>query len=310
MTQADHFCDLSSLGQQVAKIAKRINQDQIDILMDVKGYTLFSSPEILALRAAPIQINYLAFPATMGAKFIDFMIADKVSIPKSSQKNYSENILHLNNSYFVADSTMGNKIKAKNLEECGLPKGKIILASFNQPYKIDSEIFDVWMEILAEIENSILWLYAPKGLARINLEKYINQYYVKLKDKIFFADKLTRNEHLARIKNVDLVLDCKKCNGHTTTIDALSVGVPVVTILGNNIAQRGAASILHTYGLKELIAKNLDEYKNIILGYVSDRKILRELKKKSKDLRKNNSLFATKEYVSKLEKALIKTIKK
>jgi protein O-GlcNAc transferase len=299
--QIEQTCDVfvDCLNVSSHEIASRIYNDKIDILVDVMGYIQNARPEIFALRPAPVQINYLAYPGTMGAKFIDYLVSDHTAVSPEQERNYSEKLLFMPHTYFITDNKQ--EIAATPTRaECGLPEDKFIFCSFNKSIKIDERVFACWMEILKEVENSVLWLFSSNEFTQANLKKQAEKHGIAV-ERIIFATRMPKAEHLARMRLADLFLDCFTVTAHTTAIDALWAGVPVLTKLGNDIMSRASASILNAAGLPELIMENAAEYKKAAVGYANDANLLRKLKDKLAKNIKTTALFNTVDYAKSLE---------
>ncbi|PIR39055.1 MAG: hypothetical protein COV35_05090 [Alphaproteobacteria bacterium CG11_big_fil_rev_8_21_14_0_20_39_49] len=301
---ADKFIDL--MGQNPEDIAKQIYKDKIDILVDVMGYIQNSMPVIAAMRPAPVQISFLAYPGTMGASFIDYLVTDATAVPQEDEKNYTEKLIKMPDSYFITDGKQ--KIsEPPTRKECGLPEDKFVFCSFNKSMKIDPATFAVWMDILTQVDNSVLWLYSDNEFAKSNIIKEAEKREI-VKDRIIFATRASKEEHLARHACADLFLDCFTVNAHTTAIDALYAGLPVITRLGNDMMSRASASILNACGLPELITKTDLEYKNTALIYANDASLLTALKQKLSDNIKASALFDNKKYVGDFEERLLEVV--
>ncbi len=273
----DQFINVKlKTDMEIAQLSQELN---IDIAVDLMGFVKNNRFKIFTFRCAPVQVNYLGYPGTLGTNCIDYIIADKTLIPKESQEYYSEKIVYLPNSYQPND--MKKKISKKifKREEAGLPKNNFVFCSFNQSSKILPGTFDVWMKILKKVENSVMWLLEDDRLTRENLKKEAEKRNIN-SDRIIFAERLPTEEHLSRLKMADLFIDTFPCTAHTTCSDALWTGLPVLTIQGETFASRVSSSLLNAMGLPELITKNFIEYeeKAIELGN-SPSKII-SLKKK------------------------------
>ena len=291
--------DIASISPEEA--AKVINNEKIDILVDLKGYTRKTRLEIFAFKPAPVQVAYLGFPATTGANFIDYMIADQIVIPKLHQKYYSEKIIYLPNCYRATDDKQKISTKKFTKKEFNLPDNKFIYGSFNKSYKITPEIWDTWMKILNDT-NSVLWQLEGHPDTNRNLLKEAKKRSAS-KDRIIFTKNLPKPEHLSRLKLADLILDTTPVNGHTSTIDALYVDVPVLSTLGKHFASRVSASCLNTIGLDELVVKDLKTYAKKAIDITKKSKI----EKYKKIIKKNKTkLFNSKDFSKELEKAYFK----
>jgi predicted O-linked N-acetylglucosamine transferase (SPINDLY family) len=214
---------------------------------------------IYALCPAPIQVSYLGFPGTTGADFIDYIITDKIVTPVEHASYYSEKFVYLPHCYQVNDYTQPISNKEWKKEDFGLPEGCFVFCSFNQPYKIDPVMFDVWMRILQQVPEGVLWLLSTNKIAEENLRREAEARGIK-SERLIFADRLPKDEHLARLRFADLTLDTRIYNGHTTTSDALWAGVPVITLQGSHFASRVSSSVLSAIGLPEVVTHSLEEY--------------------------------------------------
>lgn len=261
----DYFIDVSNFTDRaIALIARYF---EIDIAIDLKGYTAHSRPGIFAYRAAPVQINYLGFPGTMGADFIDYIIADPIIIPKSYEKYYSEKVLRLPMSYQVNDQTRAPIERAFGRSDMGLPNDKFVFSSFNTNYKILPETLTSWARILHAVPNSVMWILADNETAKKNLTNEFKSRGIQ-PTRIIFAERADPKLNLARQNCADLFLDAFPCTAHTTASDAVYSGVPLLTMMGETFASRVAASILSAVGLPDLITSSRREYeeKAIHLG--------------------------------------------
>jgi protein O-GlcNAc transferase len=245
-------------------VALLLRDLEIDIAVDLNGHTQHSRPGILAFRSAPIQVNYLGFPGTMGAGFIDYIIADRVTIPEAQRSFYAEKVVYLPDAYQPNDSKRRISDYTPTRREAGLPETGFVFCSFVSGYKIVPPVFDSWMRLLAKVEGSVLWLLAGNADAIGNLRQSA-QIRGIAPDRLLFAPRMKLEHHLARHRLADLFLDTLPINAHTTASDALWAGVPVVTRLGRSFAGRVAASLLNALGLPELITENLDEYEALAL---------------------------------------------
>jgi protein O-GlcNAc transferase len=294
----DVFDDVANMSDKDAALLAR--QDKIDIVVDLKGYTKDSRPGIFAYRAAPLQISYLGYPGTMGAEFIDYIIADSVVITEQHEKYYTENIIYLPNSYQVNDNTRMISERSVTKSEMGLPEHGFIFCCFNSNYKISPDEFEIWMRILGMVEGSVLWLLKSNKWAETNLQLEAESRGIS-RDRLIFADKLPQAEHLARQRLADLFLDTFNVNAHTTTSDALWVGLPVVTKLGKGFAARVAGSLLTAIGLPELITETEQEYEALILDLATNPERLASIKDKLAANRLSKPLFNSELFTKHLE---------
>ena len=289
------FIDVSSLTED--QISELSVKEEIDIAVDLMAHCnngMENRFGAFVIGCAPIQVNFLGYPGTSGAKSIDYIVADKNLISDDTKKFYSEKIIFLPNSY--QPNTKNTKISNKKLtkEKLGLPSEKFVFCCFNQHQKINPFIFDVWMRVLKKNPNSVLWLlddniYSNKNLLNEGVKRGVDN------NRIIFAKRLPLEEHLDRIKFGDLFLDTFPYTAHTTCSDALRVGLPVLTLKGKSFASRVAASLLNTIKLDDLISENLEEYEAIANKIISDPTYLKKIKNKL-----NENILKTPLYNSKL----------
>ncbi len=275
----------------------------INIAVDLKGYTKNNRFEIFKERCAPIQINYLGYPGTLGSDCMDYIIADKILIPKESQKYYSEKIIYLPDSFQVNDS-IKTMTKEFSREELGLPKDKFIFCSFNATFKILPKTFDVWMNMLKKVENSVLWLLIDTEEAKKNLILEAKKRGIS-DERIIFAKRLPFDEHISRLRLGDLFVDTFPCTGHTTCSDALRAGLPVITLQGNSFAGRVSSSLLHVLDLKELITTNIEQYENLAIELASNKIHMQSIRSRLNENLKIKPLFDCKKFTTNLEKAYL-----
>jgi protein O-GlcNAc transferase len=258
----NYFFEIATLSD--ADIASLSRSNGIDIAVDLKGYTQDSRPAIFAHRAAPIQISYLGFPGTTGSSAVDYLIADPVLIPVTSQSAYSERIIYLPDSYQVNDSHRAMSRRVFSRRELGLPESGFVFCCFNNNWKILPEIFGAWVRILQAVPNSSLWLYEENATAAHNLRAEAARRHVD-PNRLVFARHQPHAEHLARYRAADLFLDTFPCGAHTTASDALWAGIPVLTRSGESFASRVASSLLNAVGLPELITHAADQYEALAI---------------------------------------------
>jgi len=296
----DSFSDVRLLSDE--EIAHQIRQNEIDILVDLKGFTQDARTSIFAHRPAPIQVNYLGYPGTMGGDYIDYIIADQTLIPSLHQQDYSEKIVYLPNSYQVNDRERAISEKAFSREELGLPHDGFVFCCFNNSFKILPEIFDCWMGILKNVKGSVLWLLEISEPATCNLRMEAKARGVD-PDRLVFAKKLPAPDHLARHRLADLSLDTLPYNAHTTTSDALWAGLPVLTQIGETFAGRVAASLLNAIGLDELIATTARQYEELAIELAINPEKLAAIKTKLANNRLSTPLFDTQLFTRHIETA-------
>jgi predicted O-linked N-acetylglucosamine transferase (SPINDLY family) len=256
---------------------------------------------ILAFRPAPIQVSYLGFPGTSGAKFIDYIITDRIVTPQRQLTFYSEKVVHLPYCYQVNDHTQTISQMGYTKRDFGLPDDVFVFCSFNQGYKIDETMFNIWMKILKNVPDSVLWLLVKGEMVKKNLRQEAERRSVN-PDHLHFADRLRKPDHLERLSKADLALDTRIYNGHTTSSDALWAGVPVITLQGDHFASRVSSSILKAIGMPELVTTSLEEYKNLAVRLAKNQDQLEAVKKRIIENRLKNPLFDTPRFVKNLER--------
>jgi len=258
----DQFLEVRNLSDYA--VAKLLRQLEIDIVIDLKGFTTDSRPGILAHRPAPIQVNYLGYPGSMGSEYIDYIIADKYVIPSEHKQHFVEKVVWMPDSYQVNDSKRHIANWQPSRAELGLPDRGFVFCCFNNNYKITPEVFDVWMRLLKKVEDSVLWLLEDNVSASKNLIKEAGLRGIP-PHRLIFAPRIELDKHLARHRFADLFLDTLPCNAHTTASDALWAGLPVLTCMGPTFAGRVAASLLHAIGLSEMVTESTGEYESVAI---------------------------------------------
>jgi predicted O-linked N-acetylglucosamine transferase (SPINDLY family) len=296
----EYFRDLH--GQTEEAIAQIIYGDEIDILVDLKGYTAENSAIALSYRPAPVQVNYLGFPGTMGAEFMDYILVDDYLVPPEQASFYTEKLVYLPGCYQVNDSTRKAASPIPTRTELGLPEQGFVFCCFNNNYKISPRMYDVWMRLLQRVPDSVLWLMIGNKHAIPNLQREAEARGVA-KDRIFFADTVKLEQHLARISRADLFLDTFPVNAHTTASDALWAGCPLVTLSGETFISRVAGSLLTTLGLSELIACDYDDYESIACRCATDPAWFADIRQRLKNGRSTSDLFQGAAFAKKIEAA-------
>ena len=284
----DRFTDIQARSHRDA--AGLIHADEVDILVDLKGYTHHARPAIAAWRPAPVQVSYLGYPATMGADFIDYIIVDPFVVPDDQRAFFSEKLVHLPGSYQANDRRREVAAAATSRRDCGLPAEGLVFCSFNNSYKISPAFFDIWMRLLDEIPGSVLWLLETNELVKGNLQNQAEKRGVD-SSRLIFAPLAPSAEHLGRHRHADLFLDTLPCNAHTTASDALWTGLPVLTCSGDTFAGRVAGSLLTAIGLPELVTRSLAEYEQLALALARDPLRLTALRQKLQGNRHTSALF-------------------
>ena len=283
------------------EVAQSSRDLDIDIALDLKGFTRYARPGIFALRAAPIQVNYLGFPGTMGADFMDYIIADRVIIPDADRRHYSEKIAYLPHSYQANDRQRAMAADGGSRASHGLPPEGFIFCCFNSPYKILPQTFDQWMRILRRVDASVLWLFADNPAVAANLRQEAERRGVS-GARLVMAAPLALPEHLARHRVADLFLDTHPCGAHTTASDALWAGLPLLTRRGDSFASRVAASLLHAIGLPELVTSTMEAYEDLAVALASGGPRLAEIRGHLEANRLRTPLFDTERYTRDLER--------
>lgn len=296
----DRYVSIANITDRSA--AHAIHDDGIDILVDLKGYTRDGRPQILTYRPAPIQVNYLGYPGTMGMDGIDYIVADPIVAPMEHQADYSERIVHLPDCYQPNDRQRKISEVPVARADVGLPEDAFVFCSFNNSYKLNATMFDVWMSLLQKVPDSVLWLLVPTSACRENLRRDAAIRGVN-PDRLVFARRQPLSEHLARHRLADLFLDALPCNAHTTASDALWAGLPVLTAMGETFSGRVAASLLTAIGLPELVTRNLEDYAQTALALAQDKTRLADLRAKLARQREIAPLFDSTRYTRHLESA-------
>jgi protein O-GlcNAc transferase len=300
----DRFLEVGS--ETDSAVAAMLREMEIDIAVDLKGYTGGARPGILALRPAPDQIHYLGYPGTSGAQYIDYLLADAVVVPLEHRAFYTEQIVDLPDSYQCNDSRRPVADHAPSRSEAGLPERALVFCCFNSSHKIMPEFFDIWMRLLAGIEGSVLWLFEENPAAAVNLRREAESRGIS-PERLIFAKPAKLADHLARLRLADLVLDTLPYGAHTTASDALWMGVPVLTCLGATFAGRVAASLLSSIGIPELIAASPREYEARALELARNVSALEGLKAKLAKAHDISPIFDTARITRNIE-AAYKTI--
>jgi protein O-GlcNAc transferase len=280
----------------------RIRDAEIDILVNLNGY--FGNPRmgVFARRAAPIQVNYLGFPATLGAPYMDYIIADQVVIPDHDRRFYNEQVVWLPHSYQVNDRKRSIAAEVPSRAALGLPENGFVFCNFNQSYKLTPDVFASWMRILKAVDGSVLWLLNARPPFQANLSRQAERSGVA-PDRLAFAPSWPYERHLARLKQADLFLDSLPYNAHTTASDALWAGLPLVTLMGTSFPGRVAASLLGAIGMPEMVTHTMADYEKLAIHLARDAQALTVLKQKLAANRLTMPLFDTDLFRRHLESA-------
>ena len=289
-----------------AQAVRLARDEKIDIAINLTGITKNHRTNIFIKRVAPIQINYLGYPGTMGTKSMDYIIADKIIIPEIEKKYYFEKVKYLPECYIPESKNLFLKA-TKNYTriDFNLPKNKIIFCAIHNPLKLNPKIFSVWIKILKRSSDSILWISANTEKSKKNLLAELERNRINI-DRIVFAEKVKENsDHLKRLELADIFLDTHPYNSHSTSYDYINAGLPMITLKGNSFASRVAASIYSSLKLNELIAKTETEYENIAVELANNKFKLKKIRDKIKKNISNSNLFKSKEFTKELEKVYL-----
>jgi predicted O-linked N-acetylglucosamine transferase (SPINDLY family) len=297
----DHFRELRGLAPATAAAA--IRGDGIDVLIDLKGYTYGARPEILVSRPAPVQVQYLGYPGTMGAPFIDYVLADKYVIPPEAQVNFSECVVYLPGCYQANARSLVVPDVPRSRSEYHLPEDAFVFGSFNNSYKLTRPIWEAWLRLLHRVPKSVLWLLESNASVT---QRWFHEAEQRGLDRrrIVPAPIVPVAEHLARHAVVDLFLDSFPVNAHTTASDALRMGVPLVTLSGSTFISRVAGSLLHHLGMDELITDQLADYENLAYRLAVDREGHATLRQKLRQALASTSLFDSRIMAGNIERAV------
>jgi predicted O-linked N-acetylglucosamine transferase (SPINDLY family) len=297
----DHFIEVDEKSdKEVALLAREL---QIDIAVDLGGHTQHARTNIFAHRAAPIQVNYLGFAGTMGADYFDYIVADRIVIPAEFAEFYLEKKVYLPNSYMVDDSQRAPSSRQFSRSEFGLPEDGVIFCCFNNSYKFNPPRIASFAKILANTPNSVMWITENNTSFKTNLLAEFNKLGIA-EQRIIFAGKIdSMADHLARYRLADIFLDTSPYNAHTTALDSLKAGVPIISVAGKGFASRVGASLLTTIGLPELIVHSEEEFIELASRIAQDPQALKLLKEKLSNNLKGTPLFNTKIFCGHLEAA-------
>jgi protein O-GlcNAc transferase len=286
----DGFVDIANLSDQAA--ADRIAAEKIDILVNLNGYCGLGRMSVFARRPAPVQVNYMGFQGTLGAEYMDYILADRFIIPESERRYYSEQVVYLPGSYWVNDNYRPLAVTSPDRASQSLAGAAFVYCNFNQSYKLTPSVFAVWMQILAAAPGSVLWLLESNPDFAENMKQEAARHGVA-PNRLVFAKPVPLEQHLARIGLADLFLDTLPYNAHTTAADSLRAGVPLLTCRGTAFAGRVATSLLHAIGLPELVTENWEDYRALALKLSRDPVLLRAMREKLAHNRSHAPLFDT-----------------
>jgi predicted O-linked N-acetylglucosamine transferase (SPINDLY family) len=299
----DRFVDASQMSDR--EVAGLLRELEIDIAIDLNGYTEGARSDIFAQRAAPVQATYLGYAGSLGHPAWDYVLADRFVVPEADRSCFAENVVYLPDCFMVTDRGRGIAPAAPTRQQAGLPERGLVFCCFNNSFKITPHVFDVWMRLLARFDDSVLWLSATNTMAAANLRREAEHRGIA-PDRLVFAPRLPSNQdHLARLSLADLFLDTLYYNAHATAVDALWAGVPVLTCPGRTFASRVAGSLLHAVGLPELIAGSLAAYEALAVALAADRDRLGALRATLARNRDTRPLFDTDRFTRHLEAAYV-----
>lgn len=297
---SDRFVDVTH--ENYLETATRMNRDEVDILLDFKGFTAEARPQVYALRPAPIQVNYLGFPGTIGADWMDYLVADEIVIPSDERAHYVEKVVYLPECYQANDDRQPIADWPATRSDVGLPDDAIVFSCFNETYKFDRMIFAVWMRILSQVPNGVLWLRDHSPEFQASIRAAVRAAGID-PSRVHFAESLPKEQHLARCALADLFLDSYALTAHTTATDSLWAGVPLVTCPRNTFATRVGRSLLQNLGLAELAVDNLQDYEALAVRLATEPDNLAALRVRLKRNLETTPLFDTQRLTRHLEAA-------
>jgi predicted O-linked N-acetylglucosamine transferase (SPINDLY family) len=301
MKAPEHFVAITKLSTE--QCAEKVSLDEVDVLVDLKGHFYGARSDILALRPAPVQVNFLGFVGTHASNWIDYVIADRQVLPVAERINWTERVIYMPHSYFPNDRS--RPVPREPIPgvrtKFGLPEAGIVFACFNSPHKITPGVFALWMRILRELPDSVLWLVATEQCIIVNLREQA-MYAGVLPHRLVFAPKVSFADHIERHSYADIWLDTMY-NGHTTAADSLWSGLPVVTLCGRSFAARVGASLLNAVGLPELICNTPDDYVKLAIELALDAEKRRTLRDHLVAARDASPLFDASRFARDLERA-------
>jgi protein O-GlcNAc transferase len=298
----DQFIDVYDMND--LEVAQLLRDLEIDIAVDLMGFTGFNRTSILASHPVPVQVSYLGFPGTMGAPYIDYLLADRYTIPEESRESYIEQVVYLPDCFQANDALREISELTVTRNASGLPEHGFVFCSFNNSYKITPQMFDVWMRLLTNVEGSVLWLLWDREEVACNLRLEAASRGVA-QDRLVFAPRVPYSDHLARYRLADLFLDTLPYNAGTTASDALWAGLPLLTCSGESYAARMAGSLLHAVGLPELVTTSLRDYESMALNLATDADLLASIRAKLAHNRLTYPLFDTVRFTHHLEAAFL-----
>lgn len=303
---ADHFMECGPMKPK--EQADAIRADHIDILFELKGFTLDTRLATFAYRPAPIQVAWLGYPGSCGAPFIDYIIGDPVVTPMSAQHFYTEHIAQMPVTYQPNDTSRHRDVTRTRIE-CGLPQDALVFGCFNQSYKVTRDVFDSWCRILKRVPNSVLWLLVPEEPVQDTLRKEAARRGVDA-SRLYFAKFEKTEKHRQRLGLADIALDTYPCGGHTTTSDTLWAGVPVVSLMGDTFASRVAGSLLSAVHLSELTCTSLKQYEDVAVNLALDQKRLQTMRQGLLASRDTAPLFDSTRFANDLGNLMLRMVER
>lgn len=297
---AEHFVEVGGLSDRA--LAQRMQADGIDIFIDLKGYTKNARYGVAPLRPAPVQVNFLGFPGTLGGRAFDYVVADATVAPTADARHFAEALAHMPHGYQPNDDQR-RPGPLPERAQVGLPATGFVFACFNQAYKITPTVWALWLRLMHAVPDSTLWLLSCGPQADAALQQRWTHAGLA-PARLVLAPKLSLDAHLARLPHADLCLDTVPVNAHTTAADALCAGVPVLTVLGDTFASRVAASLLRTVGLPELVCANLADYETLALRLAHEAEHLAHLKARLLAARETSPLFNSRQFAQNFEALL------
>jgi protein O-GlcNAc transferase len=298
----DRFVEIAQLSDlDAAALLRRL---EVDVVVDLKGYSGFSRPRIFAARPAPVQVNYLGYPGTLGRRYMDYLVTDEVVVPLDLRGSYEEQLAYLPKSYQATDGRRARVSAVPRRADVGLPEDGVVFACFNNNYKITAEVYGAWMRILRATPGSVLWLLRDNPTIESRLRAVAAAAGVE-PARIIFAPRIPHAEHLARHRLADLFLDTFPCNAHTTASDALWAGLPLLTLEGRSFAARVASSVLRCAGFAELVTTGLAEYEARACALAGAPAELAALRERVREQAPESALFATERYARELERGYL-----
>lgn len=299
----DHFIDAHLMSSK--EIATQIRSLEVDILIDLAGYTSDCRLDIFAYRPAPMQVTYLGYPGTLATSFVDYIIADPIVIPENQQSNYTEKVLYLPDAYLPFDDTHVIPFNKFKRSDFNLPDNVVVFCCFSHDYKISPTLWDVWLSIFKKVQNSVLWLSVSNPDAQSKLRQSFSSQGLDEGRLIFASRIIDIDDHLARYELADLFLDSWPYNAHTTSVDALMAGLPVITYLGQSFPSRVAASVLEACDLSKLVCRSLQEYEIMALRLAYDKDALAAIKDKLRQDFIQKKIFNTEKFTRNFETMLM-----